>query len=165
MFLGPTGGTVQDLSPYKNHGTLTSMDVPTDWIPDKYGYALDLDGDNDLINVGQHASLNITQKITLLAVVKHTAAPSDAEFIIAQNLSSPTYNLFIPAADINDYRFRIKDSSTYDATSSDNLVTVGNWTHVVGTYDGTILLLYVNGVQKASTAHTGDIDSSSGVDR
>jgi len=30
--LGPSGLTLRDWSPYKNHGTLTNMDAGTDWV-------------------------------------------------------------------------------------------------------------------------------------
>ena len=38
---------------------------------------------------------------------------------------------------------------------------VGSWTHVALTYDGSLLVLYVNGVQVASTAVSGLIQASS----
>ncbi|MCK5615553.1 LamG domain-containing protein [Candidatus Pacearchaeota archaeon] len=45
------GGQVYDLSGYDNHGTLTNMDAKTDWVPGKFGKALDFDGINDCIVV------------------------------------------------------------------------------------------------------------------
>ena len=41
-----------DSSLYRNHGTLTSMDPPTDWVDGHHGMALDFDGSNDYVNLG-----------------------------------------------------------------------------------------------------------------
>jgi len=43
------------------------------------------------------------------------------------------------------------------AKSSDNL-TVNRWTHIVGTYDGSNIRLYVDAVQKGIAAQTGNIN-------
>jgi len=45
--LGPTGGTLFDVSGFGNHGTLTSMDPATDWVGSPCGPTLDFDGTND----------------------------------------------------------------------------------------------------------------------
>jgi hypothetical protein len=47
--LGPTGLTLRDWSPYRNHGTLTNMDAGADWVSSQGRYALDFDGSNDYV--------------------------------------------------------------------------------------------------------------------
>jgi hypothetical protein len=49
--LGPSGLTLRDWSPYKNHGTLTNMDAGTDWVASQGRYALDFDGVNDFVGI------------------------------------------------------------------------------------------------------------------
>jgi len=44
------GDTVYDKSGKGNDGALTNMDPGTDWVAGKYGYGLDFDGINDLVN-------------------------------------------------------------------------------------------------------------------
>jgi hypothetical protein len=46
-----------------------------------------------------------------------------------------------------------------DAKSPDSL-TVNRWTHIVGTYDGSNIRLYVDAVQKATAAQTGNINAT-----
>lgn len=55
--LGPTGLILHDISPYKNHGTLTSMDPGTDWIVSEGRLVLDFDGTNDEIIIADHNAL------------------------------------------------------------------------------------------------------------
>jgi len=46
------GGMCYDWSGKGHHGTLTGMDPATDWTTGKLGRALDFDGSNDSVNVG-----------------------------------------------------------------------------------------------------------------
>jgi hypothetical protein len=50
--LGPTGLTLRDWGPYRNHGTLTNMDAAGDWILSEGRYSLDFDGSNDYVEAG-----------------------------------------------------------------------------------------------------------------
>jgi len=47
------GSTLHDVSGYGNHGTLTNMDPATDWVVGEKGWALDFDGSDDYVNLGQ----------------------------------------------------------------------------------------------------------------
>ena len=48
--LGPTGATLRDVSGYRHNGTLTTMDLATDWVVTPLGWALDFDGTNDYVD-------------------------------------------------------------------------------------------------------------------
>jgi hypothetical protein len=50
--LGPSGLTLRDWSPYENHGTLTNMDPGSDWVTNRGEHALDFDGINDEVLIG-----------------------------------------------------------------------------------------------------------------
>jgi len=53
LFNEGLGGKVFDLSPYGRDGSLENMNSRDDWVGDEHGFALDFDGSNDRINVGQ----------------------------------------------------------------------------------------------------------------
>lgn len=56
------------------------------------------------------------------------------------------------ASDGGSIAFAISTPSTNSASA---VVTPGVWTHIVGTYDGTSIKLYKNGVLQATTSHPG----------
>jgi Concanavalin A-like lectin/glucanases superfamily len=53
------------------------------------------------------------------------------------------------------WEFRIGGLASYSATATAALAVSSNWVHIVGTFDGTTLLLYTNGVLADSTPVTG----------
>jgi hypothetical protein len=58
----------------------------------------------------------------------------------------------------NDPATGVGDTATVgDMLASGTSLTANTWTHLAGTYDGTTIRLYVNGVQVTSMAHTGAI--------
>jgi len=69
-----TGNKVFDYSGNGNHGTLTNMDPATDWVSGRngLGFALDFDGDNDNILVGD--VFEIGSEISVLFWATTTAA-------------------------------------------------------------------------------------------
>ena len=103
-------------------------------------------------------SLDITDTVTLSAWIN----PSDA--------ANSEHNPFVAKGDVsyalkhnvgNTIEFFVYDGAWYAINSE--VVTAdfnGTWHHVAGTYDGTQLKLYVDGVMVASRLYTGDIDST-----
>lgn len=69
--LGPTGLTLRDVSGRGNHGTLTTMDPPTDWVLSgdhrMPGYTLDYEGDGDHVAIPN--GLGLTNPFTILTRV------------------------------------------------------------------------------------------------
>ena len=48
-------------------------------------------------------------------------------------------------------------------STSPSALSTGTWYHAVGTYDGSNIRLYLNGVQATSTTQTGSLASASGA--
>jgi Concanavalin A-like lectin/glucanases superfamily len=57
-------------------------------------------------------------------------------------------------------RFYIRDAGAYFGATSAVALTTGTTYHLVGTYDGTTLRIYVNGVDQGSATHPGAVDDS-----
>jgi hypothetical protein len=50
-----------------------------------------------------------------------------------------------------------------NAALGPNLMGLGAWTHLAGTFDGSTIRLYVNGALAASQAHVGDVSDVDGL--
>jgi len=148
------------------NGSMTN----SDWVPGKFGSALDFDGSDDYISLGTPSSLN-TQYITIEAWVDLNN-PGDGvshEFYNRMNSSNAGTTLLRKRNSDNKYVFQIRldgTESTVRVIASNTAATSG-WHHVAGTYDGSILKMYVDGVLQTDTltiSGTIDIDTLNSID-
>jgi hypothetical protein len=148
------GSTAFDETANHNDGTI----VQASWITGKYGKALYFDGSRDFVRVESSPSLRITSDITVAAWFK-----------ISTNRS---YQTIVSKTDIGGYQIGYDNESLYDnklafmvhtngsykhAGISVSEINLDTWYHVVGTYDGSMIKLYLNGILRASRSVTGNI--------
>jgi chitodextrinase len=149
------GNTVADLSGNGNTGTISGAT----WGTGKYGGALSFNGTNARVSVPTSASLNLTSGMTLMAWIEPTASQSGWRTIIQRETDSYVLN-----ASNSTGPLRPSGGGTFGGAfqwvSGPSANPVNAWTHVALTYDGSILRLYVNGTQVATTAAAGAIQSS-----
>jgi hypothetical protein len=117
---------------------------------------LNLDGNGDYAEVSHSASLNITGNITIEAWVKPDVAGASWPMIVTKGTVNTGYLLFFDAGRIH---LRLKLSPDTGVVGSTNLAA-NTWHHVVGVYDGTNAIVYVNGVQDG-ISKVGSITSTS----
>jgi hypothetical protein len=120
------------------------------------GLVADFNGISDYVNCSNDVSLDITGKITLSLWVKTNDAGNsqDNEWVAK---GDHTYAIKHKAN--NNIEFFIYDGAWYTAWYAVNSSFNGVWHHVAGTYDGSALKLYVDGVLQATTAHVGRIET------
>ena len=75
------GTAASDLSGSGNAGTLTNMDSATDWVAGKRGKALDFDGSNDYVTMGDVLDMG-TGDFTVSVWVKTTDASGTVRGIV-----------------------------------------------------------------------------------
>ena len=115
------------------------------------------------IDVGDSSSVQITgTAITLEAWVNTSESnPSYWERILTKevtNNASPFFGFaLIRCAGTNHVQMGIATSSGNLGVCSASSLAMGNWDHLVGTYDGSHLRIYVNGALDNSLAETGSI--------
>ncbi|MDH4241268.1 MAG: LamG domain-containing protein, partial [Phycisphaerae bacterium] len=152
-----TGATAQDSSIYGNHGTLISMDPTSDWVTGRIGGALHFDGIDDYVDCGNGASLQITgTAISLAAWVKYDTG-EDYSGIAMKTSSgdwSDGYGLYADNDAVNFYVVDYGNIATKSFTADDQ------WHHVAGTYDGSNVRVWVDGVEGTPLGYTGSISNA-----
>ena len=160
-------GDANDNSGYGNDGTVDGA-TQTDG---QFGNAYDFDGDNDVITVSNHPSLNFgaSTDFSLSFWVNADAlngADNEGFFYKASGWWDKGY-----AATIEDYSthysvyFRAKDGTNAVVAGTGNMNT-GTWYYVVGTFDRDGLAKsYLNGafVNSGDMTSVGDIDVSNNL--
>lgn len=122
------------------------------------GYGQYFDG-GDLINLSNPSSLNVGQ-ITVSSWVRRTTTGSNDIFFTRGNTNTGTVNYRRnDTTNKWDFLVRLDGSESTQRTATSNSTTTTSYTHLVGTYDGTELKLYVDGVlQTTSAVVSGAID-------
>jgi len=147
-----------DKTPYENHGTNYGATFTTD----RMGHAdkaMSFDGNYDRINAGSDSSLDITEKITIESWVNPTSY-SQHYPIFVRKLDN--YRLGLQGVGDGQVYFRLVLDGTTRSIGSSPVVPIGEWTHVVGTYDGSYMRIYINGELKGGpTAYNGSIGTTS----
>jgi hypothetical protein len=165
-----SGTTAADASGHGNTGTLVGLtDGTMEHVPGQFGGALHFEdhlpdgtvlqtGDARLpvVTVPDAPDLNPTNAITLEAWIK------------ADTWGGTTSNNHrVLQKGLDDHQYRLTDENgvlKFDLFINGNLIDVqtalpstGVWHHVVGTYDGTVMKLYIDAVVVAQQAVTGTI--------
>ena len=152
-----SGTSVSDASGNGNMGTLLNSPI---WTTGVKGTALSFDGVGDYVDMGNSPSVNISgTAITVHAWVKGTS-PGNYKYIVSKtNATNVGYALY--TGSMGTLRFYVGIGGGLMITPDVPSPWDDIWHHVVGVYDGGSLRLYIDGVERASVAATGNIADSS----
>ncbi len=113
------------------------------------------------ISIDDASQLQFTDVITASAWVKAEVLGSDWS-IVAGKFSAQNWvdgwGLFHWGGHANELGFIVYTNGTYSYVVG--TVSLNTWTHIVGTYDGTNIKFYINGVEAESRSKTGNIDNT-----
>jgi len=152
-----SGTTAYDSSGNSNNGTLVNGPV---WVDGKLGKALSFDGVDDYLYVNDTPILK-PAAITVEAWFKRSAHDSyDAIVSKWDHLTgNREYQIDIGTFSTNRISWMIS-SNGYDCTPLTSSTTISDdiWYHIVGTYNGSRMILYVNGMEENSTSYSNGIN-------
>ncbi len=139
------GPTAEDSSANSNDGTLTNMDTGSCWVSGKDGAALLFDGDDDYVDCGNAASLEMgTSDFSIEAWIKFSSITDTEPRIVSKGIY-PGWFLGI-AGNGNCLQGSIGKSDGRLAVYGATNVRDGQWHHVALTFDRDGLeKLYVDG--------------------
>ncbi|MFW9884508.1 MAG: DUF2341 domain-containing protein [Candidatus Thorarchaeota archaeon] len=152
-----------DSSQYKHHGQGgegQATYVPTQ-VSGKIGFGQDfnnLDGNYDLIDCGDSPLWNIDgYQLTLEAWVQHDITPNTHIYGIMNHKGWYNgYSLFINEGGVSTLKpvFNVQGETHQLVGAND--VMGGSWHHIVATYDGSLMRIYVDGVQDPNVLQKTD---------
>lgn len=149
-----SGTNVDDASGNGNNGIIAGAQ----WIAGKFGNALSFNGTNAIVIVNDSAALDLTTGMTLEAWVFPTALNGFTDIIYKDSnaywLVGSTPTVQAPGGGGSFATAMVSGSSP---------LPMNTWSHIAETYDGTNILLYVNGVHVGSLAQSGPINVSTGA--
>jgi hypothetical protein len=127
------------------------------WVKGIEGYALEFKG-NGYVDCGKDKILDITDAITIEVWIKPYEWLPGEYYGIVGKFPEDTYKgwALYYAGYNNQLEFRVNINDKVESVTSPP-PTLQNWHHIVGTYDGKELKLFIDGICKASKSAEGKI--------
>ena len=152
--IGETSNYYVDVSKYSNNGSCSGTACPAWNASGRLGGASTFDGSNDYIQVNDSNSLDGSlTRFTILAWV-YVNKSVDMSYFVSKEKdtgASGSYGLYMDCATGCKYGFDFFSNSDNDYVMADANLTNNTWAHLAGTWDGSNIRLYVNGIQQSST--------------
>jgi hypothetical protein len=152
------GAVAGDSSGNSNGGAVSGAT----WVIGKYGSALRFNGTSALVRVPDSNSLDLTSAFTIEAWVYPTTSSSWRTVVMKEAPSGLAYAIY-SHNNSNRPAGYVSIGNTDVAVNGSAALVLNAWSHLALTYNGSTMLLYINGVQRGSTAKAGAAPITSGV--
>jgi hypothetical protein len=155
-----SGTTVADSSGNGNNGVISGG---VSWVAGVSGSALGFDSGAGEVKVSDNTVLEPPTTVTISAWVKHDDSPGIYRYIAAKGANSciaASYGLYSgPNGGLDFYVSQHRGTVYARSPDAGRRVWDGKWHLAVGTYDGSTIRLYVDGIQVGSgTAWKGSLE-------
>lgn len=154
-----SGTVAHDTSFHGNTGTLQGTGLA--WSAGRFGKSLTFNGTSGDVNVPNDSTLEPASQITVSAWVKANGSPGNFDYIVdkgATGCLTASYGLYTGPS--GGLIFYVSNDGLVGIHSPDAGTGIwdNKWHSVVGTYDGSTVRLYVDGIEVGSgTPDTGNI--------
>ena len=149
-----SGTTAADSTFFAQNGTVTGG---ASWATDSAGNGVfDFNGSSQYISITNASHLQPTQSLSIAGWVKGDSwgSGSEVDIVLRKGEGNPNnYQLAIADGKVALYL----DDSDANGTRSTTVLSAGRWYHVVGTWDGSTVKIYVDGKLETSAVRTGTI--------
>jgi Concanavalin A-like lectin/glucanases superfamily len=181
------GLTAFDASGYGNHAALRG---DATFGPGRIGGGLALDGAGDFAAIADSPSLAFGNQITVAGWVRRTSAPAGWHHLVSRQQAGSSTARRARASHVRKKRsagrYRAHAAGSSSVTNADQFLLafngatpyfgvrtpsgfvkagsgstpLGQWVHLAGTYNGSRVILYVNGTERARIAKSGPVTDS-----
>lgn len=163
---GTGTGVVKDSSGNGNNLDMQASMTNSNWVPGKFGSALNFDGTDDYATItnANQTGLGITGPLTIEAWARVDTL--GATIVIAgKSGATPNAGYNIRMSSGNFFTLALSNDGTTTTNFNGNTtVSANTWYHVAGVYDGSTVNLYVNGVSDLTpTAYSSGIFNNTAV--
>ncbi len=151
----------QDVGPQRLTGNCQGTSCPSTGMTGHIGYAVRFDGQDDSVSFDTANTLTTT---TITAWVYRTGATGTRETLVSYG-EGETCGAVLSLNENGRSqrpRFAVNISGVWQSVQAVQPIWTDVWAHLVGTYDGQTLRLYLDGVELASVSAPGTMQPCSG---
>jgi len=129
----------------------------------RFGKSLRFDGIDNYVNVGNIATINITEQITLEAWIKYNLSGGSQKGILAKDHTGvgDGYGLYLQNTAAEHAGTSMRIGGVWEQLYTTKNLNDNQWHHIVATYNGTGITLYIDGTFDSSKAASGSISYNS----
>jgi|UPI00037BC374 uncharacterized protein YecT (DUF1311 family) len=160
----PFDGNARDASGNQHHGQLHGASLAAD----RFGTAnsaYSFDGNNDFISIANNDDFSRLNALSVAAWINIRGATFYPSVVSKGNVGNyrESFSLFLDPH--NKLGFLTNSNGSSDGRGLlilSSSAQTGKWVHIVGTYDGSMLRTYINGLQVEAIAHQGTLFDTDG---
>ncbi len=116
---------------------------------------------NEYVEIGDVAALDFTgDEITLSVWIRPEALDGEQKVLAKWSDAGGAFQYLLSVTASDVVQFVVNAASSNGVASGSTALTAGTWCHHAGTYDGSNVRVYLNGVEDGSTSKTGNMSSN-----
>lgn len=154
-----TGKTVKDVTGNGHDGKFVG---DPKWVEGKFGKAIEFDGKSNYVEVADDPELAIKKNASYATWFRPSITINPANNNYRMLSKNNDYFLLFNYEKLGQLGFLVKDpgGTNHVVHSNTNEWLEGKWYHVVGTFDGKELKIYINGELENTLSYNGEAGTS-----